>query len=449
MFRRLPVELALTNVGTLTGDEYLDGITTWDLAAHIYTSIRTINTTDKDQKAAETMSMNISDVPAAPIHNTDGRPWWYRWDPTQVYLTDETVDESWKICTLNGVYFSSQEYSGNTGGRISSIFVILVTSLIVTVFPVLATRIKWLRIHKTIYVVAKNFGTGVIIATAFIHLMDPAYAAIGPQSCVGSTGNWSKYSFAPAIMLAGATITFLIDTYSDFFAQRWRENRGIFAHGHSHNVDDLILGENRNETPGGQIEAVSPSLSRDEANSTQDKGGDVSEDTVSQNSDLFDFYSQIYGFMILEFGIIFHSVMIGLTLGTSDEYATLYVVLVFHQAFEGLGIGARLSMIPFPESKKYLPYLFCLGYALATPISIAIGLGVRYTYRDDGYTAQVVSGSLDSISAGILLYTGFVELLARDFIFNPKRTRSVWDLTFQLFALLWGAGLMAMLGKWA
>lgn len=35
---------------------------------------------------------------------------------------------------------------------------------------------------------------------------------------------------------------------------------------------------------------------------------------------------------------------IGLNLGTAGkEFATLYPVLVFHQSFEGLRIGARLS----------------------------------------------------------------------------------------------------------
>lgn len=41
-----------------------------------------------------------------------------------------------------------------------------------------------------------------------------------------------------------------------------------------------------------------------------------------------------------------------------------------------------------------------------TPIAIAVGLGLRTTYNGGSYTAQVVSGVLDSISAGILLYTG-------------------------------------------
>jgi zinc transporter 1/2/3 len=64
-------------------------------------------------------------------------------------------------------------------------------------------------------------------------------------------------------------------------------------------------------------------------------------------------------------------------------------------------------------------------------------------------TANIVSGVLDSISAGILIYTGFVELLARDFLFNPDRTRDDRQLTFMIISVLLGAGIMALLGKWA
>src|SRR5262249_34183896 len=46
--------------------------------------------------------------------------------------------------------------------------------------------------------------------------------------------------------------------------------------------------------------------------------------------------AQMTAIFILEFGIIFHSIFIGLTLAVSGtEFATLYVVLVFHQTFEG------------------------------------------------------------------------------------------------------------------
>jgi len=84
-----------------------------------------------------------------------------------------------------------------------------------------------------------------------------------------------------------------------------------------------------------------------------------------------------------------------------------------------------------------------------TPISIAIGLGLRTTYDPGSFTANVVSGVLDSMSAGILIYTGLVELLARDFLFNPLRTKDNKRLAFMMTCVFLGAGLMALLGKWA
>lgn len=176
---------------------------------------------------------------------------------------------------------------------------------------------------------------------------------------------------------------------------------------------------------------------------------------------------QIAAFLVLEFGVIFHSVsfdlehkqiadanfsiqvVIGLNLGVvGKEFSTLYPVLVFHQSFEGLGIGARMSAIPFPK-KSWLPWFLCAAYGLTTPIAIAIGLGVRTTYNPNSNTANIVSGVLDSISAGILIYTGLVELLARDFLFDPLRTKDNKRLGFMVFCVLLGAGIMALLGKWA
>lgn len=162
------------------------------------------------------------------------------------------------------------------------------------------------------------------------------------------------------------------------------------------------------------------------------------------------FKQQITAFLVLEFGVLFHSVIIGLALGTAGaEFAALYPVLIFHQSFEGLGIGARLSAIPFPKRLHWMPWVLCAGYGLTTPIAIAVALGVRTTYNANSVTANVVSGVLDATSAGILMYTGFVELIARDFLFNPERTNNDKQLAFMVVSLFLGAGIMALLGKWA
>jgi len=55
-----------------------------------------------------------------------------------------------------------------TGVRISSLFVIMIVSTFCTAFPVLATRIRRLKIPIYAYLFARYFGVGVIIATGFI-----------------------------------------------------------------------------------------------------------------------------------------------------------------------------------------------------------------------------------------------------------------------------------------
>jgi hypothetical protein len=55
---------------------------------------------------------------------------------------------------------------------------------------------------------AKYFGSGVIIATAFIHLLAPAFEALGSE-CL--SGAWTDYSWAPAIAMAAV--------YAIFFAE--------------------------------------------------------------------------------------------------------------------------------------------------------------------------------------------------------------------------------------
>ncbi|KAK4944171.1 hypothetical protein LTR10_016284 [Elasticomyces elasticus] len=365
------------------------------------------------------------------------------------------------------IQYSGNDYNGDLGARISSVFVILIISSAVTFSPVLATRVKNLRIPLYVYLFARYFGTGVIIATGFIHLLDPSYYEIGMNTCVGMTGSWSLYSWPPAIALSTVMLTFLMD----FIAERCVEKKyGISQQQNvnptendlrSGSVDAAMLryefsrrqssvrGSREIDRPNDTIQQQQPSSQRDVAERKNTQTFATIEEE-KEHATHVAFRQQIAAFLILEFGIIFHSVIIGLTLGSSGpEFSVLYPVIVFHQSFEGLGIGARLSAIPFPKKYHWMPWWLCAGYGLTTPIAIAIGLGIRTTYNANSYTVNVVAGLLDSISAGILIYTGLVELMARDFLFSPERTNNDGQLAFMAICMLLGAGLMALLGKWA
>jgi zinc transporter 1/2/3 len=301
-------------------------------------------------------------------------------------------------------------------------------------------------------------------------LLDPAYAEIGPASCVGMTGGWAGYSWPPAIALTSGVCVFLMD----FAAERYVEKKYGWSHGGGHDEEkhtttfDAANARYRTSVGCANHQALH-SGEQDGTLNTQDtsdiatgntalaeaKDGHHAEENSSIESEESlaterSFKQQIAAFLILEFGVIFHSAIIGLTLASAgEEFSVLYVVIVFHQSFEGLGIGARLSAIPFPKRVSWMPWTLCAAYGLTTPIAIAAGLGIRTTFNEAGMTTNIVSGVLDSVSAGILIYTGFVELLARDFLFNPDRTRDDRQLAFMVVSMLLGAGIMALLGKWA
>ena len=269
------------------------------------------------------------------------------------------------------------------------------------------------------------------------------------------TGGWAVYSWPPAIILVTVMMVFLLDFLAEqYVVKKYGFTRQI-------DVETLVTkGQADSDRANGAArqqprsdDAISQDQERKDLPSKDPTGNtDLEALSGTQTLDMEErfFQQQIAAFLILEFGVIFHSVIIGLNLGTAgSEFNTLYAVLVFHQSFEGLGIGARMSAIPFPKRVSWLPWFLCTAYGLTTPISIAIGLGLRTTYNGGSYTANVVSGLLDAISAGILIYTGLVELLARDFLFNSELTRSSRRQAFMIFNVFLGAALMALLGKWA
>lgn len=130
------------------------------------------------------------------------------------------------------------------------------------------------------------------------------------------------------------------------------------------------------------------------------------------------------------------------------ELEILYVVFTFHQTFEGLGLGSRFASISWPQGNRWTSYWLAFAYAISTPAAIAVGLGVRRSFSPERQTTLIAYGVFDSISAGILIYTGLVELMAHDFMFSVSmRHASFKKLIAAAGTMSLGAGLMALLGK--
>ncbi|KAL8661735.1 MAG: hypothetical protein Q9168_008355 [Polycauliona sp. 1 TL-2023] len=336
---------------------------------------------------------------------------------------------------------AGNDFDGRIGVRISAIFVILIGSLFGALFPVFAKYHKGVGVPERAFFIVKYFGSGIIIATAFIHLLAPANDAL-TDDCL--TGPITEYDWVEGIAL----MTIFVLFFTELMAMRF----ATFDH------DPSTENELEHQSPpGSKLDGRSSGGSNGHTPG-QDHLGHNREHVPSEDHDYSmsrkkheDYAAQMTAIFILEFGVIFHSIFIGLTLAVAgEEFKTLYVVLVFHQTFEGLGLGSRLASTPWPKSKHWTPYILGASYALSTPIAIAVGLGLRQTYTPGSQTALIVNGVFDSISAGILIYTGLVELMAHEFMFSPTMRRApIKEVMFAFGMMCLGAGLMALLGKWA
>ena len=155
--------------------------------------------------------------------------------------------------------------------------------------------------------------------------------------------------------------------------------------------------------------------------------------------------------LVMEAGVIFHSILIGVTLVVAGDsfYKTLLVVIVFHQFFEGLALGARIALLPgrtFP-SKAIMGGVF----ALITPIGMAIGMGVIHSFNGQDRQTLVALGTLDALSAGILVWVGVVDMWARDWVIEGGDMFSapLGHVAAGGISLVAGMVLMGVLGKWA
>lgn len=151
---------------------------------------------------------------------------------------------------------------------------------------------------------------------------------------------------------------------------------------------------------------------------------------------------------ILELGVISHSVIIGITLGAASEgFHTLFIALCFHQFFEGLALAG--IVLEANIKNKFLRWCMIFSYSFTTPIGIAIGIGIHSGLNANIEASIIANGILDSVSSGILLYDGLVNILAPHFKSNKFLNASTGGRISQISGLWLGALIMTIIGKWA
>ena len=193
------------------------------------------------------------------------------------------------------------------------------------------------------------------------------------------------------------------------------------------------------------------------ATGVQNTDSKATSPTVS-HSDKPDEHMHLHGnlddkvnVLVLEAGIIFHSLLIGLTLVVAGDsfFKILFVVILFHQMFEGLALGTCIAGLPSASVSFFKKMLMGSAFALITPLGMAIGIGVLDQFNGNDPSTLVAIGTLDALSAGILAWVGIVEMLARDWMHGSLLHAGLIKTIVGMTSLVAGIVLMSVLGKWA
>ncbi|WOL07861.1 fe(2+) transport protein 1 [Canna indica] len=312
--------------------------------------------------------------------------------------------------------------------KLIAIATILIASFIGVCLPLFSRSVSALRPDGNIFFVVKAFASGVILATGYMHVLPDSFDNLS-SPCLPEKP-WSKFPFTGFVAMLSAIFTLMVDSLMlTFYNRRKKTGHSATVVDHESPMQDM--------TPVAHVHGHGHGHCGVPQLDLESKEGQ--ETTLLRNRIIAQ---------VLEMGIIVHSVVIGLSMGASQNPCTirpLVAALCFHQLFEGMGLGGCILQAEYGLKMKAILAFF---FATTTPFGVALGIGLSNVYRDNSPTALIVVGLLNASSAGLLNYMALVDLLAADFM-GPKLQGSVKLQMYCYVAVLLGAGGMSVMAKWA
>jgi zinc transporter 1/2/3 len=288
------------------------------------------------------------------------------------------------------------EYSESL--HVLSVFVIFVVSLLATAIAIFLSSSMKSTVITRLLIASKLLGIGVITGTVFIHILPDAIESF-ENLCISSRIGEYGTRFVGLIIMISAFLANVLQS---------------LGHDHQqHEIHELV-----------------------------DCGGNSAFLANDTNQ-----YSTQISAVILETGVLLHSLIIGISLGScsNSEFIPLFIAISFHQFFEGLALGVIVGDTQLSNATKYfLGFL----YPISTPFGIIIGI----IFRARMGTAQILffKGIFNSISCGILIYNIYAEVMVNQLVKNNfLKVQPRWFRICSYSGMYAGAALMAILGLWA
>jgi solute carrier family 39 (zinc transporter), member 1/2/3 len=262
--------------------------------------------------------------------------------------------------------------------HIGALFIILALSTLACAFPVFAVRFQRLRIPPTFLFLARHFGTGVLVATAFVHLLPTAFLSLTDER-LGSFFHKTYEGLAGLIAMVAVFLLVVVEmvftrgqhccggavsgpTLSEQKTPQILSGQTQVDNAAASNGMSLAQTAGSEQTPAlvsrlGNSESTARVLqcfsgeeehaqknSESERSSTRRREPGVNEEAVSSKTSLDRFSiirsaemrkKALLQCLLLEMSILFHSIFIGMAISVAvgREFVVFLVAISFHRPF--------------------------------------------------------------------------------------------------------------------
>jgi zinc transporter 1/2/3 len=236
-------------------------------------------------------------------------------------------------------------------------------------------------------VFVKGLSCGVVISVALVHLVSEAYEGF-------ESAGWGDFGAWPMVfVMVGIYMMTAFDLIGHrFYANKSKCVEGAsdqeHGHGHAHGAvvsDDAVMTKDGVAVTSLRVTAI-----------------------------------------IVEGGILLHSIIIGLDLGLQpeDSWAVILTAIALHQFLEGIMLGQVLGDLRNADRLSSRGKIWCmmLSFTLTTAVGIAIGIIVRTSMGafEEPKSLDLAIAILNSLAGGLLLYMGIASLLVPWFVSSPS-----------------------------
>eukprot|EP00189_Rhodosorus_marinus_P001342 CAMPEP_0113959340 /NCGR_PEP_ID=MMETSP0011_2-20120614/4087_1 /TAXON_ID=101924 /ORGANISM="Rhodosorus marinus" /LENGTH=568 /DNA_ID=CAMNT_0000970635 /DNA_START=177 /DNA_END=1883 /DNA_ORIENTATION=- /assembly_acc=CAM_ASM_000156 len=253
---------------------------------------------------------------------------------------------------------------------------------------------------------------GVLLAISLLDILVHAIEDLGPSE----EEYWRGYPYALTIFMTGFLLDHLVESVGSVWFNKVARKRekadakvvdSLESPGavSSDEIAEVENGQAAGYGNGDEVESLDREFNASAAEDV-DEAKSILNDTDDQEKEKssLEEIEFLIGSIVGYIALSLHSVLAGLSLGIGDweTAVSFFIAIISHKSFASFAAASNFLK---SNPKRWQFCVAVVSFSLVTPIGIAIGMGLT------GLASIVAVGTLQALSAGMLVYVATVHTL--------------------------------------